>query len=142
MASPALDWLDARFPKLDCVLVGQRMRSPRKQERAAPILNTSGSARWFDVAGQGLKSRSCRRRPRNRNCKPRPCERLTRANTAMAMLMWNIVWDIGCATYYGAADMEYKTGYRMCYVLRRTRAHRVSRVRCPYMMCDNDATNK
>ena len=89
-------------------------RSPRRQGRAAPILNASGSARWFDVAGQGLKSRSCRRRPRNRNCKPRPCERLTRANMAMVMLMWNIVWDIGCATYFGAADMEYKTGYRMC----------------------------
>ena len=70
-------------------------RSPRRQGRAAPILNTSGSARWFDVAGQGLKSRSCKRRPRNRNCKPRPCEckrprpckRLTRAKTAMVMLM-------------------------------------------------------
>ena len=114
-------------------------RSPRRQGRAAPILNTSGSARWFDVAGQGLKSRSCKRRPRNRNCKPRPCEckrprpceRLTQAKTAMVMLMWHIVWDIGCATYCGAADMEYRTGYRMCYVLRRTRAHRISRVRCP-----------
>ena len=31
-------------------------RSPRRQGRAAPILNTSGSARWFDVAGQGLAS--------------------------------------------------------------------------------------
>ena len=45
-------------------------RSPRRQGRSAPILNTSGSARWFDVAGRGRKSRSCKRRPRNRNCKP------------------------------------------------------------------------
>ena len=83
-------------------------RSTRMQGGAAPILNTSGSARWFDVAGQGLKSRSCKRRPRNRNCRPRPCEckrprpceRLTRAQNG-----------------YGDADVAYSMGYRMCYLL-------------------------
>ena len=109
----------------------------------SPVLERRSS--WWAIAGmascgqRALARPELKRRPRNRNCRPRPCEckrprpceRLTRAQTAMVMLMWHIVWDIGCATYCGAADMEYRTGYRMCYVLRRTRAHRISRVRCP-----------
>ena len=79
-------------------------RSPRRQGRAAPILNTSGSARWFDVASQGLKSTFCKRRPRNINCRLSPCEckrprlciRHTRTKNG-----------------YGDADVTYSMGYRM-----------------------------
>ena len=111
-------------------------RSPRRQGRAAPILNTSGSARWFDVACKGLAratsqclANDVREHKLQANAlrvqHPKALQTIHASTTDVVMHICNIQWDIGCDTYYGAADMQYIMGYRMCYVLRRKRAHRI-----------------
>ena len=104
-------------------------RPPRRQVRAAPILNTSGSARWFGVAGQCLASATNQGlandvREQNLQAKawrvqqPKALQTIHASKKrflccryviyngisavilTMVLQICNIEWDIACATYY------------------------------------------